>query len=585
MVTRVKSPQTSAQAFGRGLADQLSRILPGVANMGQAQAQQNALNEYGDYLESIGLDRNIMNQPDFIQKEAIKQALKPKTAMQSLASYFTGGPSPASAQNEIRQAVEGAKPKFNEVSKEEADRLRAEGYNIPLPNGPTSLGQRLGSFGTGLLEGAGSISQPFLPQTLVSGGLGLTNLLGKAFGAEENIVPSYENLQESGRNFTQGLVDKIIQSAGSKEMGEFYNKAKENFPIPEPLEKISGIIPPTASQVIELGKELLKGTGLEKYVIPQTTTQQDWEKYGNVMSLLSNPTKAFAKGGTVGAIKNIARAAGFTLGGDVAGWMTEHATGSKNAGDLVRNGTWIFANLFPGTLSKIAGDKYAKVDELLDQATNKGVTVNLSKAESELGKLSNQIKQLAPGEAKTWLENELFLARDIADKNNFAPKAFNSYLKDLGDRLYNAPDQAKGLGKNIDSIMTDSLYGTLNQTAKGGAELLKDADRIYKSSKDVAKWGKNLKDSITGNLMIGPAILMSGGYKKLLSLGAGAIAGKYVSKMLGDPAVRSIMHQLFKASAANNTALTDKLMKKLDQRTKQLDPKSYKELGSILNAR
>jgi len=574
MVTRIKSTGNTAQAFGRGLADQISRILPGVANTGQAKAQQNALNEYGDYLESIGLDRNIMNQPDFIQKEAIKKALKPKTAMESLASYFTGGPSPASQNNQLRQVVEGAQPKLNEISKEEAEQLRAMGYDVPLPNGPTSFGQRLGSFGTGLLEGGASISKPFLPQTLASGGLGLANLLGKAFGAEGNIAPTYEELQEKFPSIYNPQIEEAL--------AQYIGKSKEELPGPkEALFKPF----PTASQVAEKGKEFVKDTPLEKYVNPQTTTQQDWEKYGNVMSLLANPTKAFAQGGTVGAIKNIARAAGFTVGGDLAGWMTEHATGSKTAGDLVRNGTWIFANLFPGSLSKIAGDKYKQVDNLLSKAETQGLTVNLTKAEEQLANLNKKVNQLAPGEAKTWLQNEMFLARDIADKNNFGPQAFNSYLKDLGERLYNAPDQAKVIGRDIDSIMTGSLYNTLDNVSKNGSQLLKDADRIYKSSKDVSKWGKNLKDSITGNLMIGPAILMSGGYKKLLSLGAGAIAGKYVSKMLGDPAVRSIMHQLFKASAANNTALTDKLMKKLDARTKQLDPKSYKELGSILNAR
>lgn len=583
MATYIKPPKSNAQGIAdiiSGFGDVYNDYLKDQQEQRKLAAKNEEFKQMQDYLESIGLSRDDINLPKSVLGAKIKKAEKGRSFFESFGDYFFNNKgAPAPRPNELREGLGG-------MTKEQADALRAQGVDVGLPNEPTSLLQKLSGFGSGIGQGLLSVDPRFLGQNLVSGGLGLTNMLGKAFGAEKNIVPDYETLQEKGRGLTESFIDKLIQKAGSKKMADFYQKSKETHPIPEPLRKVSGIIPPTSSQVTELAKEASKGTPLEKFAIPQTETQKQYEDLGNVVGVLMNPSKAITEGGAKGLAKNFAKATGIALGGDAAGWLTENATGSKTAGDVVRNGTYILSNLFPGTIDKLAKKAYNSFDnQVIKKAEKLGKKMNIKGLEDRVWNLSKRVEQMSPGAAKEWLINEFNILGNTLSRKAVNPQNYYTYLKEFNKRFRKAPDQAKIYGAQLKNALHDQMYKFANQVTPGSAQLLKDADRLYRTNAQIGQSAKNLKQIISGNLLLGPALLFTGGYKKLLAAGAGYQAARYLNAMLRDPSIRASISQLARASAANNTVLMKRLLDNIDKRSKEIDPKAAQELTAALRKR
>jgi hypothetical protein len=539
-------------------------------NLLKQQQQTQQTEELANYYESQGLPRDLAYQPKEVRNLEYKRLTKPQTWAQSALDLFKGEPA-VKKPGAITQAPLGEIPKQGQVSAEQAELLRSQGYDVPLANESTSMAQRVSSFGTGF--GAGKLG---LTGDLLSGLGGLANRL-----LPEGLqLPEYKSalsVEGPQQQELQSLADRFGVEVDDPRFLQMLSEGELITPtVASPF--------PTSTELKKGIGKLAKGTEAEKYLTPQTATQKWYEDMGQIAALLSSPSKSFAQGGIKAVAKDLAKAAGVAAGGDTAGWLTARATGSELAGDLIKNGIWLAYNLFPGSLNNVA-QKEASVfeNEVIKKAEAANKTIDMTKYKPEVIKIQHDLNKMVRGtDAYKFLENEIQPLQEIVLKHNQDPRALWDYIGELRAKLPEAPDKAKKLYEKMIEVSENILENFGNTISKEGTQSFKNAERLLAQSSAAANAFKNNKKIITDNVGVGVAMMLMGGMRKLFAVGAGAAALNYAAKMVTDPTMQKYMTQLAKAGAANNTILADRLMKKVNKRAEQIDPKTAREVMAQL---
>lgn len=573
--------QQSAHAIAHASPDIKRYLLQSILK-GMQGGENNQ--KYADYLEKKGIDpEEFMSLPKNVQNMELKNKLNPGF-WKNLGNWAEGR-SPSS-QDGLRQSSNPTKR--NEISKEQAEELRSLGYDVPLPDESTPLGQLLSSGAIGVGSGIAALRPEFLGQNLASLGTSGINWLGKLLGAENNILTPYEELSAGkGDPKLRALYEQLKNSPeGSQEQELLKNPSFRAALMHK--EGPQGLLP-TSSQFTEAAKELTRGTPLEKYAIPQTQGQEKAERLGNAFSVIANPAKTFDVKNIAGTVKTAAKAAGITLAGDAAGWMAEQATGSKKIGEIVRNGAWILGSIFPGTFGKMAENKYGEWDEkVANKAAQENKFINMTELRKDPNaeKLFDNIQRMVKGsEAQQFVGEEAVVLENLLNNTRATPQAIKDYISELGKMTKKAstPDQAKKYIGQMKDLLQNKLYKFSDEVTSGGAQMLKDADRLYATNQGIWDLSKNLKKSLNKTVLLTPFLLFSGGYKLLGAAAAGGVAGRYISKLLNDPVSRKIISDLSKQSAGGNATQIQKSFEMLDKRGRKLSPKDYKELATLRN--
>lgn len=552
----------------------------------QAQRDQEVL---ADAYEQQGLPRDLAYTSPNTQKQYIA-ALKatggakgaPKGMLgkiQPAIDYLAGEEAIASNPNQLRQVAPGEAPTPYAVTPEEAEQLRQAGIDVPLSNANTPLGQILSSLALG--AGAGYLGR--------HGDIfaGLSNLVEG--GASKLGLPN----EEESKAYRQ----QVAQSLGLGDNELLQNIMQNKLIESGPRGKL-----PTSEMIKKGAGKLAKGTAAEKYVVPQTLNQQRAEQVGHALSILAKPLTAATTAAKVageagksvlGAAskavgKELMKGFGVAVGGDAAGWMTERATGSKLAGDFVRNGLYLAYNMWPGSIADAAKNEYNQFQkEVIDKATKQNVTANMTKYIPQVRKIENEIHKLAPGDTQTWLANEWVKSYgDLFQRVKQDPEKLWSKIKDMKEafRSESTPQQAKDIYKQMINVVEKALEDVSERVSKGGFAHLQNADRLYATNAQLFEQAGNFAKSARV-LAPGAILLLSGGYKAMVAAGAGSFAAKYMSKMLADTTMRSLLSQMAKATAMNNTQLVAKLTEKINKRSIQVSPKEAREMNELMRKR
>lgn len=537
MVTVVKGPQTLANVLGESLGKGTSQFLEERQQQRALQQQQNQLQSL---YQDLGLDPSIALLPENIQREVVKNAIKPSTWGEMLGEWLTGKPK-AGRIGAIGTgaAQEPSGPTLNvggqqipiQNLSEEAQQIIQQ--QTDLPQGETTWGQALSSLGVG---GASTLAG--IPGDIVN----LLRSLPEAMG-------TFDRAKEL-RNVAK---ERRPELAPLYEAEERRQEALRTAPLPTGENIRQQAIAPS-----------VKGTPLEKFLVPQTQNQKWWEDMGSIISILASPSKS----GTQLA-KNIAKAGSVALGGDLAGFMTQKATGSKTAGDLVRNGIYLGYLLYPGGMGQIANRKYKEFDnKVLAKAEKEGKLINTRPFQSKFENIAKKIdtQLVETSDAAKWARNEAAKVQDLFGfEGKINPRALSNNIKEMNVRLANAPKQAKPLMSEMINLQEDMLGNFANRIIPNGGQLIKDANDISQASTTAINELKKLS-RITNPRSYGVALPLYfvGGYPAVLGVG-GARAGQlYMSKMLKSPAMRRTFTQLMKASSRQQAQLANRLIEKLN---------------------
>lgn len=565
MVRVIQQQPTLAEILGQTLGEQAGRATQGFANASQEYARQQAAqseaDKMADYYESIGLDRSLAYQPQAAQKDALKEFRRKKGWAETFGNYFSGkSPGQAGVLQGYRQGAPGETLGGNVLSKEQADALRELGYDVQLPNAPTSIAQRLASLGVGAGTGFAGRWGDILS--------GLGGLIES--GAQKIGFPSRE---ESALN-RQEIIDQSPALQRLQQAGMFEEK--------EPN------VLPTSTGIKNVIKQATKDTALENFLVPQTSTQKWYEDFGHIMSILGNPSKAYAQAGVKGLATDIAKTAGVTGAGDLAGWMVSNATGSQLAGDLVKNGMWLAYGLWPGTMKQVATKEYDLYKQnVIDKAAERGIKVDMTRYAKDIRDIENRIHKLVPGDpAYNWLVNEWNSNYNyLTQRAGQDPEALWKFIKGQKDKLMNAPDQAKDIFRDMIGVGERALEDMGKKIDPRAVQSLADANRLWRTQSQLGDQAKKIASSIKGSLGLGLYMFLGGGYKALLAAGATGLGSKYMSQMLMDPTMRSYITQLAKASARGNAQLINTLKDKMDKRARQVNPEAARVVQELMESK
>lgn len=588
MVQVVKSQPTLAEVLGRTLGEQAGRATQGLGVASQEYAkQQKAVKEaeeMANYYDSIGLDRSLAYKPKDAQKDALKEFRRKKGWAETIGNYIGGNaPGPGGQfSGGVRQGAEGGEFGGNVLTREQAEELRAQGYDVPLPNAPTTIGQRLGSFATGVGTGLGGLTGDLLslPQTGI-------NAVARGLGYEDGAVPEYASgvstmANEPGtQEEIQGLADKFGVAVDDPEFLKLLGSGELSLG----GWRSANPLPPTTAELRKGLKWAVKDTPVEKLLVPQTSTQKWYEDAGQVMSWLANPEQAYAEAGIKGLAKNIAKTAGVVGAGDLAGWLTKNATGSELAGDLIKNGAYLAYGLWPGTMKQVATKEYDLYKKnVIDKAAQQGKKVNMWRYSRDIKDIERKIHKLVPGsEAHDWLANEWntnfgYLKQRVAQD----PEALWGYIKEQKGKFVNAPDQAKSIYKEMIGVSEKALENLGKSVNPGAVHHLADANRLWRTQSQLGEQASQVAKSIKGSLGLGLYMFLGGGYKALLATGATGFGAKYMSQMISDPTMQKYLTQLAKASASGNAAMINQLAVKMDQRARKINPAAARMVQGIM---
>lgn len=554
------------------LSELLSRVGAGLQGYGASQqqlreqeAQADQQQQLAQFYQQQGLPATLINQPEWVQKKLVSESLRPESLAEWLGSYFDGGKKAKLAQQLGPQPIsfnvgeQQVQLSPENISPDMAQKLQEFGIQA-TPQGQSSFGQNISS---GAL---GATTQTLgLPGDIASLGLSGVQAL--------NERPQLKS----------ALINNLARTLGIPfDLASAVEKGAQFVPEAQTLQSYV----PTTENISNALKKQVKGTIFEPYVVPQSETQQWAEKIGNYISLLSNPVSAARKGG-IGLVKDLAKATGVALGADTAGWFTQRATGSEQLGDIVRNGSMLLYNVFPGTFRQVSNNAYEKFNkEVLEKAAQKNIKIDPTRYRNKFDEVAKVFdKQFDVGsEARAKLMPFMQRTEElIQGKSGIDPEAFINLKREVGSAIGKLPKEAKYAANKLYDFQKDIIQNFANKVTPKGAELLKNADSIFTSSKATEQAMESIKKNILPrNLGLGTMLLFAGGYKPALALGGGMVGLNYVSKMLNNSSIRSTVSQLIKANAAQNTQLVNRLAQKLNKQAVNLDPDQAQAIWQLI---
>lgn len=515
-------------------------------------------------LEKVGSKRKIKSQDIFSDqeiKEMKQRGINPDQVAQRLQKEHL---SSSKGEQSATQKQEQMKEAEYAQSTSEEDK------------GASPL-QLLSSLLTGAAKGKLGLTPPFAAQTLVSGGLDLTNLLSR-LATGENIAPSYEELQERVRQAPEpeqptSILGKTLEVMRRGIIGDDFTQN---------LSKATGIkpnLPPTASQVANpLIEASTQGTPLEKYLVPQTEGQQKAENVGALASLSYKDVPGIA-GKATAATKALSK----SFGANTANWLTRTYTGSEDLGNLVGMGTLIGLNMFPGTFAKQASEKYAQVEnEIIKPAMAEGKTVNFNKFADRIDKVENSAKQFRIGSPeRTALDSTIHQVRQIVDnKGKVSPEKLWNNARSQNGNYKHIPALARHEFSKIIKIQQDALEDFGKQYNPKAAAALKEGNAIWRTMNENMATRKSIMNQIPLRRMGVATLAWMGGIPLPVIIGgaAGTYAAQTLLQSLKNPAIKSTLFQLAQAGAKNNIAAMNHLSTKLEKEMKNEDPAFYEYL-------
>jgi len=442
--------------------------------------------------------------------------------------------------------------------------------------GSANAGQLASSFGIGVGKGALSISPAFLPQTLISGALGLGNMITEGL-AGKKYLPAYEELREINKEAKAQIPEAVEKGKNAGVLHRLGAAALE-----ETAKQPTGIVP-TANEVVEAGKELTRGTPLEKYAIPKSKLQHTAENLGELAAFgyKGGPTKTAKALGVTGALAK-------AVGSETAGWLTEKYTGSEKAGNAVRMATFVGMNLFPGTFQGLAKQKYNIFDkEVIKPAETAGEKINFKKYIPEWQNIKKKIKQHHKSTpergALETMSNKieaLFEKNDLADPQ----EVFN--MKKSLSKLYNkVPAGAHGIYQEGINLLNEQLTDLGKKVNPQYANTLEEGNQLYREMYQNQGIKKFIISHIPSrNLGLGALLLFAkAGWPALIGSAGSYYLGSTLLQALKNPAMRSAMMNVAKAGAAKNAAAVAKYSKNLDQEFEKNYPDLYNYFETLKN--
>jgi len=443
---------------------------------------------------------------------------------------------------------------------------------------PTSGLQALTSTGIGAAKGAAGISPLFLPQNIASLGLSGINALGRFFGAEGNIAPSYEDIQKripTVKNASDDAMQVMKQ----------YGLLPEDAPDESMLSEAPFKPFPTSSQVAQKAQGLAAGTPLEKYVIPQSETQQGFEDFGALIPALFSGKAAE---GIIGKTKEAAKATAKAFGAKAAGEFAKEITGSDLIGKGVTFGAVLAMNMFPGTFAQNAEREYkAFEDGVIKPAEAAGKRVQLGeKFNDAINKWEKQsIKGWAKGTAEhKALSDEMRVLQELeAGRRSIDPAALWNNIRRSNAMYDKIPENARGDFLKLIDIQKNALKDFGNTISQSATESLQKGNDIYRAMFANQRIAKNIQDhaSLRG-LGYGTLAWMLGKNMPLVLGGAMAFkGGTYLKQLMSVPSIRQTTLDLFKASASRNIGAMNTLSKKLDKQIKKAEPEYYAAMNKL----
>lgn len=562
----------------------------------QRDEQQQYQKELGDYLETRGLPRSLINHPEYA-KIALKESLRPKSFMQELLdelfpSRKQRNQFPSAMQNQsfspqiVRDDkgnikavnIEGNLIPADQIPPQTLQQLEMAEAQMQSQGGsqPTTWGQSLGQFGTGVGAGLLSKALGFLPD-IASLPLAAQNL-----GANPTDVKNWEYEMLERNPNQQG-----VENLNPQEAIAAYNQMR-------PLESLEKALPTTQNILNTYIPAVTKGTALEPYTVPKKG-EETAQELGSTTGILSNLT------GSIGQkAANILKSAGVALTGQAAKALGTTITGSEGFGEALKLGTYIGASLYPGHPGKLGAQEYEKFGkEVVDKAVAEGKNIQASPLRDKIKEFSAKVQADFPH----LTEDAKLLQNEIAKAENsiFSSTPKTGYLKDevSPDRLWNS---IKDIGKKVrdqkyhtvtpylDELMNiekEALESFANTVTPNGGQILKDANNLYRTGKQLEKDQKFLKS--TANIKFGPGTLLwltSGGYKAVAALAGAKAATNFVNRMVNNPTIVNLTKKLAEASLAQNVTLAkhtaDRLNKKAESIVDQLPEADKKNIRDAL---
>lgn len=513
---------------------------------------------------------SIASQPKDIRSAELKQLTKEPTWKELFArnELGVGGnrPGPGGSMSRLAQ----------QLTPQEADQLREQGYDIPLPEGDTSIGQRLSSLGTGYA--LGSLGLPgdilSLPQTginALSGYLGYDNVLPEYKSALSTAQgPDKKSLEETAARMGVAVDDpRFLQMLASGELAGIGQGIGE-----------ANILPPTSSELKKGVEKATKGTLPGKYLTPQTETQKWYEDVGQIVSYLTNPGKSFAKGGGKEVLKDLARGLGYAKAGKTLKWMGKEITGSELFGSALENGLYLFANLQPGSLRDVSQKEYGKFEnQVIQKAAEQGKAIDMRPYDKEIRAITQKINAYAPqSDAYKYLAGEIVPLQNIMNRPYQDPKALWDLMKEVNTNASTAPAQAQRVMRDIKGLLENVLNDFSDKITPGAFKHLKNADRLWAKNAQASEFYNNMKSTVPLNTGIGMSLLFTGLYRKLVAGLAGVSGLNYAKQVVTDPTMQKYIGEMARASALNNSGLIKKASEKLNKRAEQINPRMAREL-------
>jgi len=421
-------------------------------------------------------------------------------------------------------------------------------------------------------------------------------------------------------------IERWKQELQNREPGSYEHRSAQdilrNLERGDREEDALNLIPSTQTLKKGLSKAV-KGTDAEKYVASQNPTDEIWNEVGDVIGVIANPLKGAASSVLSGVnsadktkditkkiignitnispeklpsiAKNILKASGVAITGKAAGWLTEAYTGSEKFGKNVQNGIYLTYSLFPGFTKSLGKKAYNEFDnQVINPAIQQGKKVDLNPLRDQLrdtGSLGKKIERLSQhSQAGSFLRDEKSILQDTLQEADglISPDALWTNIKEMGERLASGktPDQAKGILKEMIKMQEDALKKFSDTIVPEGGKLLEKANDFWRTYHAIDDARQVVAENLNPrSFNAGAAFWLSGGYKALMKLSIAESARQFATKMMQSPAVRDAMGKLFKASTAQNAALTKKALDDLQSSSdKVLEGLPAKDRAEIIKA-
>lgn len=594
MVTQLRPAPHWTELLGQALGQGVSGGFEGYQQGRQSLAEQQTKEQQAQYLREQGIDPRVLDQPTGIQNQLLKNLLRSNTwseTAQNIASVLPGvspvsrpgmqGP-PQQQQQQMmningQQVPVGA---FSSGTQDALQLVQAEDqqqYNTTGRN----IGSTATAFGLPAALNYLSYLNPQLGALLSAGsaidlGLQGTNWLGKKLGAQGNIVPTYQELQEN--KLPAAIEEQIKRKAGGNEAFEKYLRKNAQQNILQAL--------PTFSQA----KEGITQAG-EAIGLPLEAKTEGQKKASNIAELAGFALSPQTWSGSLGSIaKNIGKAFTAATGIKLGGSAVKQLTGSETAGALAEGGLFALYSLFPGTFSSMSQKRFDDVNNVINQADEAGMVISGRDLQSKFQNLEDTVKKhLAEGsEAKKWMDTQLAESNALFKAyRELTPSQLNNQTQ-ASMQLYNdVPAQARKYHQSLIDLERELLGNNLNKVKSGTGNALKEAYNLAHTNYAVNdKIGEILNSASPRKNALAAGALFGGGYRQLVAGAAAASGYTYLKKFFSNPTVQSSMKQLAKASASNNVQAMNAVMNKLDKQIqitlKKLPKKEREEVERVL---